>query len=294
MDQCAGHWGAAIRLARAAAGVIGCEGGMLRVHSASTGPGRRMDVVRLRNYRLAPRKARIELIDGTARLHLPQYFGRRPWSLPVGDMAVADLTSSSSCSTAVEEPEPLFARPIRIPYLFTTGPATEPNLIVLFGEPKRVPPLRWSAAIAPNTDLPFGFFESRAQGGASVDGVMLRTADPVAAVAKLVAAGVEPFSDGLCWLASRRRIVTDPTERAALLQRRHRVGRLQRMANWAGWATLGVGLAGGALGIDVGWVAAAALLIGGMHFSLRFLARRHLRTDRDSGKEHPFTGGSAP
>ncbi|MBW3630226.1 MAG: hypothetical protein KY464_13120 [Gemmatimonadetes bacterium] len=61
------------------------------------------DTIRLRNYRLTPRKARIELVGDAAVLVLPGYFGRRRWGVKLSDLAVVDLTAPNLAAD-VEEP----------------------------------------------------------------------------------------------------------------------------------------------------------------------------------------------
>ena len=116
----------------------------------------------LKTYRVSPRKARIELEGGAAELFLPTYFGRRRLHVPLNGLAVCDLTSPLIVDSPADD---VFRQPIALPYLFTTGPATAPTLLLLFAERQRVPPLRVVAAWAPNVDLPFGWTSSRSSQG---------------------------------------------------------------------------------------------------------------------------------
>lgn len=102
------------------------------------------DTIRLRNYRLTPRKACIELVGDAAALVLPGYFGRRRWAVTLSDLAVVDLTAPN---LAADVEEDVFRDDLAIPYFFTTGPVTTPTTLLLFATPQRVPPLRMSAEI---------------------------------------------------------------------------------------------------------------------------------------------------
>lgn len=55
--------------------------------------------IRLRNYRLNPRKARVDVVGDAAVLALPVYFGRRRWVVKLSDIAVVDLTRRTSWRT---------------------------------------------------------------------------------------------------------------------------------------------------------------------------------------------------
>jgi len=169
------------------------------------------DVIALRSYRVHVRKSRIEVVGDDAELVLPASFGSRRLVVPLRDITVVDLTSP----TLVED-EVFFRRPPVIPYFFTTGPATEPTTTLLFRTSRRVPPLKVSVAMAPNMDLPFGWWESRSAGGAHVDGVDLRAVDPVDAARRLTSAGARRTDDPAQWLRDHHQAVDDPIEREQL------------------------------------------------------------------------------
>ncbi|QKG24754.1 SIMPL domain-containing protein [Actinomadura verrucosospora] len=168
--------------------------------------------VRLRTYRLA-RKAYLRGSGGELALRLPAYFGRRLWRVPMAEVNVVDLTSPR---TVVQKIGDVYAEPVVTPYLPTTGPLTRPTTLLLFTTPQRVPPLRWLAAIAPNSSLPFGYRASRSAKGARLDGVFLRAADPGDAADRLVAAGAQRVDDPALWLREHRKRVADPVRADAI------------------------------------------------------------------------------
>lgn len=179
-----------------------------------------VDSVALRVWRLAPRKARLDIRGSVVSLYLPTYFGRRRWELNADQVAVADLEQLvDTGSDGGTEPDVVYRSPVTVPYLFTTGPYTSPNLLILFASRSRVPPLRLLPVIAPNVELPFGFWSSRSESGDLADGVMLRAVDPAAAVDRLVAAGAVRTDDSDTWLVEHRDLVIDPDEREQLMRR---------------------------------------------------------------------------
>lgn len=166
----------------------------------------------LRVYRLAPRKARIEVCGTSVSLYLPAYFGRRRWQLDGTGLAVTDLTGLPESSVAGDDRAPARSgRPVLIPYLFTTSPLTVPNLLLQFTIPHAVPPLRLSAAVSPNTELPFGYWSSRGTTGCALHGVLLRAVDLAAAADRLRQAGAVVTDDPQAWLHARRRGTAEPT-----------------------------------------------------------------------------------
>ncbi|CAJ59222.1 MULTISPECIES: hypothetical protein [Frankia] len=183
------------------------------------------EATRLKAYWYAVRKPRVVHEAGVVSLVLPGYFGDRPWSIPVDRVAVRDL-SSAPLPEDIPEPEPVLARQVTIPYLFTTGPLTLPNLLLMFTEPQRVPPLRLGPAMAPNSDLPFGYFSTRAERGAYVDGVKLRAENPSGLERLLLAAGATRFEDPVRWLHRHRQVITDAADQERITRRRvvgHRI-----------------------------------------------------------------------
>ncbi|ADP81190.1 hypothetical protein [Pseudofrankia inefficax] len=195
---------------------------------------------RLKSYRLAVRKPSVVSRDGNIEMTLPTYFGGRKWIIPLRQIAVRDLSAAPSVDNTADR-EPVLARELRVPYLFTTGPVTKPNLQLMFDEPQRVPPVRLAAAFAPNTDLPFGYRSTRSQIGDHVDGVLLRAYDSAKLSRLLKAAGARPFDDPTSWMHEHRTIVSDATERDTLTRRRRTGRSLQRVAAVLLFATLVAG-----------------------------------------------------
>jgi hypothetical protein len=184
------------------------------------------DTIELRNYRIVPRKARIDIDGAAAALVLPSFFGRRPFIVPMDVTAVLDLTSEMPGDGLDEEI--VFETEPSIPYFFTTGPFTEPTTLLLFREPQRVPPLRWITASAPNVDLPFGARASRSARGAFVDGALLRFRDPADAARRLVRAGATPVDRPEAWLDQDA--VSDPIRRETVLRHQNQAMWLHRVA----------------------------------------------------------------
>jgi hypothetical protein len=199
------------------------------------------NVIPLMTYRLQPRKARIELDGGDARLFLPSYFGSRRLQVPLSELHVCDLTSPLLPDSPGDD---IFRDVVKIPYFFTTGPVTAPTLLLLFATPQRVPPLRAISAFAPNVDLPFGWRSTRTDAGTSIDGALLRTPDPTAASRQLVAAGATGVTDPDQWLREHRERVMDPREAEQIIaddarrMRMARIGSGVLLASLAGAAAI--------------------------------------------------------
>ncbi|WP_241842487.1 hypothetical protein [Pseudofrankia sp. BMG5.36] len=182
----------------------------------------------MKAYWFVIRKPRVVCDGGAVRMMLPGYFGGRAWAIPARHVAVQDLSATPPAEGA-QEPQPVLARELAVPYLFTTGPMTRPNLLLMFTEPQRVPPLRLDAALAPNTDLPFGYRSTRSEKGARVDGVLLRADNPAALRQSVLTAGGSSLDDPVGWLYEHREVVADVMEQASLARRR-RVGRCIQLA----------------------------------------------------------------
>lgn len=183
---------------------------------------------RLKAYWFAIRKPRVVCGGGVISMILPGYFGGRQWTVPAGHAAVRDLSAAPLPEDA-QEPEPVLASELAVPYLFTTGPMTRPNLLLMFTEPQRVPPLRLAASLASNTDLPFGYRSTRSKRGAHVDGILLRADNPAVLCRSIVAAGGSHFDDPVRWLREHRQVVTDVVQQNSLTRRR-RTGRRVQIA----------------------------------------------------------------
>lgn len=166
-----------------------------------------MPVIPLKAYRVAPRKPWLAIEGGEVRLKVPAWFGGATFATPVSNVGVVD--------PALAQPSPevddvVFEEPLVLPYLYTTGPATAPNVGLVFAEPVRTPGLRWLVLSQLSEDLPKRPERDGRPAGRYVDGVMLRAEDPAAAVEALAAAGAERVTAPDAWLAARRRQVTDP------------------------------------------------------------------------------------
>lgn len=225
-------------------------------------------VIPLRTYRFYGKKSRIEVDGGIARLFLPQYFGRAIWEIPIDSIGVTDL-STLEAPPALEDTN--LRKTPRIPYFFTTGTVTSPNLLLLFRTPQRVPPVRAIVALAPNVDLPFGYREARS--GALIDGTLLRAVDAKAAAAFLAQAGAEVIEDPTSWLIRYREIVADEAHATELRTRRRAFRRLLRVSSVlliAGFVA-GIPLRGRGDFPTWGWWVLAILLSG---LVLRLVVRR--------------------
>lgn len=159
--------------------------------------------IRLRAYWFVPRKPSLTIDRDAMVLRLPAWFGRHRWRIPLAEAALLPELVEGEERTS----DAFFVRGIEIPYLFTTGPITEPNIGLLFREPQRVPPVRLVVA---QRYLPIGWLGSRSARGEVLDGVDLRAQDPVAAREVLAAHGVGAADQPLEWLAAHREVTEDP------------------------------------------------------------------------------------
>jgi hypothetical protein len=195
--------------------------------------------IELRNYWYTIRTPKILCTADQAALRLPAYFGGSVWQLSWNEIAVMDLTATDSEEQESQD-DVEFESWLSVPYFFTTAPVSTPNLLLLFRHPQRVPPLTAVAAIAPNVDLPFGFFSTRSAEGDLVDGVLLRADDATRAALTLSDYGAERFSDPVAWMAAHRKTVHDPWSRQELAHRDRRVRVLGMAATVLGWAAFGL------------------------------------------------------
>jgi len=189
----------------------------------------------LRRYRLNPRRPRLVLEEGYLTVAMSNWFGRRTWQVPYDDLAFVDVTGEPPTSTdgvVLEEP-------LRIPYLFSTGPITRPTTVLLFRTRQTMPPLRTVVAIAPNTDVA-GPIESRR--GVQLDGIAIRLDHPVRGHAELVAHGIEQVHDDTGFWQDHRATLQDPGEIEDLLSDERRTSRRLMI----GWGMFAAGLGGAA------------------------------------------------
>jgi hypothetical protein len=95
--------------------------------------------IRLRSV-FQPFASRVDLGPGTVELWLPVYFGRRrPFAIPMAAVAVADLRGALAGAPRGD----FDVEALTIPYLSTSGQVGEPNLLLLFSEPQRLPRIGW-------------------------------------------------------------------------------------------------------------------------------------------------------
>lgn len=165
----------------------------------------------LQAWRISPRKPRLEAGPDGLALRVPIYFGRRRWSLPMAGTVVSRIGVSPTPAPADTPPaeDQMFKVAQYIPFLTTTNDLVQPNIVLLFAEPAKVPRTRWITAIG---DFRWGPFETRRQTGPSVDGLLLRAAQPDLAVSLLAGHGIEQVSDPNAWLRAHREMVTNPTQ----------------------------------------------------------------------------------
>jgi hypothetical protein len=189
--------------------------------------------IRLRCYRVVPRKPVLVVGDGVLVARVPAYFGRHRWTIPLDQVAVVAELAPEEAELGSDA---FFVRGLELPYLFTTGPATEPNLVVVFAEAQRVPPVRLVVA---QRVIDIGWFGSRSARGEVLDGVALRVVDPDAARAVLVRAGVEVVDEPIAWLAERRQVTWDPV----VIEEVEGQLRWARGASWAALALYAVAFA---------------------------------------------------
>jgi hypothetical protein len=193
--------------------------------------------IELRNYWYTVRTPKIVVGTVSAGLRLPVYFGGAAWQVPLAEIGVFTGTKDDE-PQATSDVE--FEATITLPYFFTTAPVSTPNLLLLFRHPQRVPPLTAIAAIAPNVELPFGYFSTRSTRGEELDGVLLRCVDPAAAASRLGAAGAETIADPVDWMAKHRKTVSDPLSLQQVATRDQQVRRLEIAGVAFTWGSLGL------------------------------------------------------
>jgi hypothetical protein len=200
-----------ILLAVGVAVACGAYGRLTRRFAPPIAPSPGAVVVPIQRFRINWRAPFVEVTPDEVRIVMPRFFGSRPWVVPVCDVVTTDLSINDPGSDGGLD-DVVFERPVSVPYLFTTSYLRPPNLVLLFHEPQRVPPLRWSAYQDPNLDLPFTRRESRSVDGAHLDGIALRTPDTAAALEAFRGAGVEVTSSAAHWLVGHRTVSRDPAD----------------------------------------------------------------------------------
>jgi hypothetical protein len=174
----------------------------------------------LRHYRLFSRASYLEVDPETLAIRLPGYFGGGySWKIPLNEVAVVDASHVAQTSQDLGTGR-VFTSPVRVPYLPTTSPNVNANLELLFLHPRRLPPIRVTAAL--NSSVSWRTAQSPK--GLWIDGLELRMVDPVAAFDVLTRAGAEAVRSPIWWLTEHRETTTEPkvVEMVAASQRRSR------------------------------------------------------------------------
>ncbi len=221
--------------------------------------------IHLRRWRLISRDAHVDVDATGVTLVVPRVFGgRRTWFVPMSTVGV--LLEPALVDGGWEDGEEWVTRDaFRTPYLSTTSPWADPNLVLLFTVPQPIPPIRWTAA----RDLDISPFATRRAEGFVVDGVELRAVDPRAAREALLANGALGIEDPHAFVERHRDVVRDPE------QVRSAVARTRRKAvlfGLAGAATLILSVASLATGDDRFGVSLFVML--GLGFVLEWVSRR--------------------
>lgn len=175
--------------------------------------------VALRHYRLFSRAPYVDVSSNRLVLHLPAYFGaKQNLVVAIGGVAVADPTMSAAPSAGAPA---AYVPPLRLPYLPTTSPNVNPNIMLLFATPQRIPPLRRRGAMSSG----LGRRASRSPDGVLVDGVRLRAVAAREAIDTIAFAGAARVGDPDAWFAERRDTTSDPDVVAQVrsIMRRSRV-----------------------------------------------------------------------
>lgn len=186
-------------------------------------------VLPLAAWRLAPRKAALEVVGGELRLFAPSFFGSHRMVVPLADVGVHAAPAGPDVD--VEEPDLWFEDGLLLLDLPTKWQASAPDLVLVFTRPVRVPPLRGLLLL--NNPLPVGWRATRSERGEHADGVLLRCPAPDALVEKLVAHGVRRAGDPLEWFAAHRATVQDPARIAVLAQEDEAMERAGKVGVWS-------------------------------------------------------------
>jgi len=199
-------------------------------------------LVPLAAWRLAPRKAAIDVVDHQLRLYAPTYFANKRLVVPVDEVGVHALVPApdEEDSRDSEEPEAWFENGIRFLDLPTKWQYSSPNLMLLFHRPARVPPVRWLLAL--NNPLPLGFWASRSERGELVDAVLVRCVQLDVAVDNLVRVGAQRVAEPIDWLAQRRATASDPVRISELRRQDALADRASKISTtaWAAAAVFGI------------------------------------------------------
>ena len=253
---------------------------------------RAVTVIPLKSYRIAPRKPWLRIDVDAVVMRMPSWFGGRTFSVPLASTGVVDL------DLVQESPEvegTVYAEPVVIPYVYTTGPATLPNLGLVFAEPVPLPKLRWLVASQVSGDVPKRSARDGRPAGRYVDGLLLRAVDPQTAIELLAASGAERVTAPEAWLDARRARIEDPEVVAEMEAK-------DRRFTWTGriGATLFFGGLASAFALDA-WVsedaAVPAFVVAGagavLHQGAAYLSERAWFRPRDGGRRRRRGDGPA-
>jgi hypothetical protein len=249
-------------------------------------------VIPLQAYRVAPRKPWVRVAGDAVTFRLPGWFGGRTFAVPLADVGVVDLDLVQDAPAA----DVVYAEPVVVPYVYTTGPMTAPNLRLVFRRPVALPPFRFVVRQMGAEPAPKRAARGDRPAGRYVDGLLLRAADPRAAVAQLAAAGAERVTDVDGWLAAHRPLVTDPERVAGLAAVQRRFARAGRAGTALASAGLAGAVAGGVTHHDGVVGVAGAVLVAGLatHQAAARLAERRWFRRPDAGPPRPPGAAPAP
>jgi hypothetical protein len=219
-------------------------------------------VLPLTSWRLGRRPAVEVTRDGEVRIRAPGFFGSKRMVVAASDVAVEVVSDQLS-----EDPfadELYFEEPLQLLDLPTRTQGADPNLVLGFARPVRVPPLR--AILALQNPFPFSWRASRSVDGVFADGVLLRITSPQEAALVLESAGATRVPDVVTWLARYRQVATDPVRIAQLQAADETVFRRARYAFWA-WSFAAVVLLVARI-TETWWALALAFAALGLGFAL--------------------------
>lgn len=148
-------------------------------------------------------------------LMMPSYIGGTPWVIPISAITVLDPESAVD-----HDEEVVFASPLTIPGFYRARLFPRRNLVLLFGSPLRIPPLRHTAL---GQEVGISPRRTRSQAGTQVDGIVVAFRNRAQAVAALAEAGARFTSSLSAWARAHRPVVDDPIER----------DRLTRLERWS-------------------------------------------------------------
>ena len=177
----------------------------------------------LRSWRFA-RPSSLEIGPNRLLARLSTWFGDVPLIVPLMDLSIADPSVAVQATDHTRLPlcEPL------VPLLRTHSNFDEPDLMLLFAHPVRVPPVRLLQWGTPELSAS----ESRREPGVFIDGMVLAVGDPGAAVAALRQRGV-PVVDPTHWAIETFGEMTDPEMVATRRRKTRTAGMLLRVGGVA-------------------------------------------------------------